>query len=152
MGYRPRPDFDRPNAESVQRTRRMLPWLIPMIVVQEATVIFGHSSDRFSQILGTVAWTCVSLSLLWVFLGLPMRWLSERDQAILNDERSQIVRGDAACWGIAALILIGGAMMIARLWVQLDAGVAIYGLVNGALFIAVCRYGWLNRAEPDEDE
>jgi hypothetical protein len=43
-------------------------------------------------------------------------------------------------------------MMIARLWIQLDAGAAIYGLVNGALIVAVCRYGWLNRAEPDEDE
>ena len=76
----------------------------------------------------------------------------ERDQAIVNDERSHAVRGDAACWGIAALILIGSAMMVARLWIRLEAGMAIYGLVNGALFVAVCRWGWLNRAEPAEDE
>jgi hypothetical protein len=130
----------------------MLPWLIPMIIVQEATVIFGHETDRFSQVLGTVAWTTVTLSMLWIFLGLPLHWLSERDQAIVNDERSQAVRGDAACWGVAALILIGSAMMVARLWIRLEAGMAIYGLVNGALFVAVCRWGWLNRAEPAEDE
>jgi hypothetical protein len=152
MSYRPRPDFDRPDAESVQRTRRMLPWLIPLIVVQQATIIFGHDSERSTQIVATIAWACVSASLLWIFLGLPMGWLSERDQAIVNDERSRAVRGDAACWGLAALILIGCAMMIARLWVQLDTGMAIYGLVNGALIVSVCRYGWLNRAEPAEDE
>lgn len=152
MSYRERPQFDRATAESVQRTRRMLPWLIPLIILQQGTVIFGHDSDRSTQILGTVAWTCVSLAILWMLLGLPMRWLSERDQAIVNDERSRAVRGDAAGWGVAALILIGCAMMAARLWVQIDAGIAIYGLVNGALIVSVCRYGWLNRAEPAEDE
>ena len=151
MSYRERPDFDQPTAESVQRSRRMASWFIPLIVVQQATLIFGHT-DKSGQIVGTVAWTCVSVSMLWLFLGLPMRWLSERDQAVVNDERSRAVRGDAACWGIAALIIIGSGMMIARLWVQLDAGVAIYGLANGALIVSLGRYGWLNRAEPDEDE
>ena len=151
MSYREHPQFDRPDAESVQRSRRMLPWLIPLIVLQQGSIIFGHS-DKGSQVLGTLAWTVVSLTMLWIFLGLPMRWLSEHDQAIVNDERSRAVRGEAACWGIAALILIGCGMMVARLWVQLNAGMAIYGLVNGALFVAVCRYAWLNRTEPDEDE
>jgi len=151
MSYRPRPDFDQPDAESVQRSRRMLPWMIPLIFLQQGSLIFGHS-ERLTQIVGTAAWACVSLLMLWIFLGLPMRWLSERDQAIINDERSRMVRGDAASWGIAALILIGCGMMVARLWVQLNAGIAIYGLVNGALIVAVCRYGWLNRSEPDEGE
>jgi hypothetical protein len=152
MGYRPRPQFDRPDAESVQRTRRMLPWMIPLIVLQQGATIFGHDSDRSLQIVGTVAWTCVTLSMLWIFLGLPLRWLSERDQAIVNDERSRVVRGDSACWGIAAMIVIGSATMLAHLWIQLNAGLAIYALVNGALVVAFCRYGWLNRAEPSEDE
>jgi hypothetical protein len=43
-------------------------------------------------------------------------------------------------------------MMIARIWVPIDAGLAIYGLVNGALIVAVGRYTWLNRGEPDEGE
>jgi hypothetical protein len=120
--------------------------------LQQGAVIFGHDSERSSQIVGTIAWACVSLSMLWIFLGLPMRWLSERDQAVVNDERSQTVRGDAACWGIAALILIGCGMMIARLWVRLEAGIAIYALANGALIVSLCRYGWLNRAGSDEDE
>ena len=152
MSYRERSHFDRPTAESVQRTRRMLPWLIPLIVIQQGSVIFGHGFDRSTQIFGTVVWITVSLAMLWMLLGLPMRWLSEREQAIVNDERSRAVRGDSACWGIAALILIGCGMMLARLWVPLDAGMAIYGLVNGALVVSLCRYGWLNRAEPAEDE
>jgi hypothetical protein len=43
-------------------------------------------------------------------------------------------------------------MMLARFWTKLDAGLAIYALVNGGLIVAVVRYHWLNRAEPDEDE
>jgi hypothetical protein len=152
MGYRPRPDFDHPSAESVERSRRMLTWFIPLIILQQGSLIFRNPGDRSTQIVGTVAWVTVSLSLLWMFLGLPMRWLSERDQAIINDERSRAVRGDAACWGVAALILIGSGMMVARLWVQLNAGIAIYGLVNGALIVSLCRFGWLNRREPSEDE
>lgn len=152
MGYRPAPDFDRPDAQSVQRSRRMATWLIPLIVVQQGTVIFGQHSDRLTQLLATIAWITVSLAMLWILLGLPMRWLSERDQAIVNDERSKSVGRDAAAWGMAALILIASAMMIARLFVPLDPGIAIYGLVNSALIVAILRYGWLNRAEPGEDE
>ena len=152
MGYRQRPEFDRPDAETVARTRQMLPWLIPLVTLQQGSVIFGNAADRFSHVLGTLAWTCVSLSMLWIFLGLPIGWLSERDQAIVNDERSRAVRGDAACWAIAALIVIGSGMMIARLWLPMNSGIAIYGLVNGALIVAVTRYAWLNRAERYEDE
>jgi len=150
MSYRERRRFDAVDAESVQRSRRMLVWLTPLIVLQQGFVIFGR--DRSSQIVGTIAWSCISLSLLWIFLGLPMRWLSERDQAIANDERSRMVRGEAACWGIAALIIIGSGMMVARLWAELNAGIVIYALVNGALLVSMGRYAWLNRAEPEEDE
>lgn len=150
MSYRERRRFDAADAESVQRSRRMLAWLTPLLVLQQGFVIFGH--DRSSQVVGTIAWSCVSLSLLWIFLGLPMRWLSERDQAIVNDERSQMVRGDAAAWGIAALIIIGCGMMVARLWAELNAGIVIYALVNGALLVSMGRYAWLNRVEPEEDE
>ena len=152
MSYRPRPEFDQPNAETVQRTRRTFLWFIPLIILQQGTVIFGHGSARSSQIVGTVAWACVSLAIIWLLLGLPMRWLSERDQAILNDEWNREIRGDAALWGMTALALIGCGMMLARICVQLDSGLAIYSLVNGALIVAVLRYAWLNRAEPGEDE
>ena len=152
MSYRPRPDFDQPNAESVQRTRRTFLWFIPLIILQQGSVIFGHDSEWSTRIVGTVAWTCVSLSIIWLLLGLPLRWLSERDQAILNDEWNRQIRGDAALWGIAALALIGCGMMLARIWEPLDSGLAIFGLVNGALIVAVLRYAWLNRAEPGEDE
>lgn len=43
-------------------------------------------------------------------------------------------------------------MMIARIWVALDAGVAIFALVNSALIVAVARSWWLDRGEPGDDE
>jgi len=152
MSYRERPDFDRPTAESIERSRRSMGWVIPLVVVQQGFTIFRHGADLASQLLGIFAWATVSLTILWMLFGLPLRWLPERDQAILNDEWHKSVSGDAGRWGIAALTVIGCAMMIARIWVPIDAGLAIYGLVNGALIVAVGRYTWLNRGEPDEGE
>jgi len=150
MSYRPRVDFDQPTAESVQRTRRASIWLIPAVILQQTPLIFGHE-DVFSQLLGALCWTALTVAELWWLLGLPFRWLSERDQAILNDEWSRSVSGDAARWGIATAALVGCAMMIARIWVPLDAGMAVFGLVNSALIVAVARSWWLDRGEPDEE-
>jgi hypothetical protein len=152
MSYRERPDFDRPTVESIQRSRRSMAWVIPLVVIQQGFAIFRHGADLAGQLLAIFAWVTVSITILWMLFGLPVRWLPERDQAILNDEWNQSVSGNASRWGIAALILIGCGMMFARVWLPIDAGVAIYGLVNGALIVAVARYAWLNRAEPDEDE
>src|SRR4051794_13112530 len=152
MSYRPRPDFDQPTAESIERSRRNLVWIIPLAVLQQGMVLFKHDADRSDQLLTTIAWACVTLTILWMLLGLPLRWLSERDQAILNDERNQAISGDATRWGFAAMAAIGCGMMIARVWIRLDAGQAIYGIVNGALIVATARYTWLNRAESNEDE
>lgn len=152
MSYRPRPTFDQPTAESVQRSRRALVWIIPLVVIQQGTIIFGHGGGTYDQVLRTMGWTAVTIAILWHVLGLPLRWLPERDQAILNDERSQFISGEAARWGIAATAILGCTLMFARIWIRLDAGPAIYFLVNGALLAAVARYAWLNRAEPDEDD
>jgi hypothetical protein len=151
MGYRPRPTFDQPTAETIQRSRRTLVWIIPLLIIQQGMVLFGHGS-AVDHIIRTLAWAAVTLAILWQLLGLPLRWLSERDQAILNDERSRFISGDAARWGIAATAMLGCSLMFARIWINLDAGLAIFGLVNGALLVAVARYSWLHRAEPDEDE
>jgi hypothetical protein len=152
MSYRPRPEFDQPTAESVQRSRRTVVWVIPLMIIQQGTAIFRHGADISVQVMGTLAWAAVTFTLLWMLFGLPMRWLSERDQAILNDEWNREISGDAARWGIGALAAIGCGLMLARIWEPLDAGLAIYVLVNGALVVAVLRYAWLNRAEPGEDE
>ena len=152
MSYSRRPRLYQPDAESIQRSRRTTMWLIPMVLVQQGSFIFRSDAGLFGQLVGTIAWGAVSTVLLWHLLGLPLRWLSDEDQAILNDEWHRSISGDAARWGIAALILIGFGMMVARIWYALDAGLAVYGLVNGALVVAVCRYAWLNRGEPDEDE
>ena len=152
MSYRGRPNFDQPSAESIQRSRRATVWIIPLIFLQQGAAIFRHGAGPASQIMGTLAWGTVTLLLLWWLLGLPMRWLSERDQAILNDDWQREISGDAARWGIVALAIIGFGMMLARIREPLDAGLAIFGLVNGALVVTVLRYAWLNRAEPGEDE
>ena len=152
MAYRDRPQFDGPDAESAQRARRTLGWILPLLIVQQSIVLFGHDSGRFEHVLGIVAWGCVTFSLLWWLLGLPFRWLSQRDHAILNDERSRSVSGDASRWGIATLALIGFGMLIVQFWVKLDVGVAIYVLINAPLIVTFARLSWLNRAEPDENE
>jgi uncharacterized membrane protein len=152
MSYRPRSEFDKPTAESVQRSRRSLAWFLPLIMIQQGTTIFREGADRGLHVVGLVAWACVSLAILWMLLGLPMRWLSERDQTILNDERNRSVTGDASRWGMVATVGLGFAILIARAFRPIEGGIAVYVLVNGALFVAVCRYAWLNRAEPEEDE
>jgi type IV secretory pathway TrbD component len=152
MSYRPRPTFDKPTAETVQRSRPTMGLILPLIILQQSMVLFGHDSGRFEHILGVVAWGCVTFSLLWWLLGLPFRWLSKRDLAILNDERSRVVGGDAARWGIVTLAVCGFGMLIAQFWFPLDTGIAIFGLVNAALVVTFARLSWLNRAEPDEDE
>ena len=152
MSYRPRLNFDQPDAETVQRTRRRFAWILPLILIQQGTMIFRHDAGPASQIMATIAWATVTLSILWMLLALPLPWMSERDQAVLADEWSRSVSGDASRWGIAALTLIGCGMMLARIWIRMDLGLAIYALVNGAMIVAVLRYAWLNRAEPGEDE
>jgi len=152
MSYRPRPDFDQPTAENIQRSRRTSIWVIPIIIVQQGTILFRDNADLTGQLVGTLTWTTLTIALLWWLLGLPFLWMSARDRAIFNDEWSRSVSGDAARWGIATAALVGCALMIARIWVQLDAGVAIYALVNGALIVAAARYSWLDRGEPSEDE
>jgi hypothetical protein len=152
MSYSPRSRLLRPDAESIQRTRRTSMWLIPLVFVQQGAFIFRSDAGMFGQLAGTLAWGSVSIVLLWHLLGLPLRWVSDEDQIILNDEWHQSISGDAARWGIAALVLLGFGLMVARIWYALNAGWAVYGLVNGALTVAVGRYAWLNRGEPDEDE
>ena len=152
MSYRDRPDFDRPTAESVQRTRRASIWIIPVVILQQTTLIFGHPGDKFSQLVGAICWMALTIAELWWLLGLPFRWLSARDQAILNDERSRSVSGDAGRWGLATAALVGCAMMIAQIWYPLEARVAVFALVNSALIVAVARSWWLDREEPDDDE
>ena len=152
MSYRDRPDFDRPTAESVQRTRRASIWIIPVVILQQTTLIFGRPDDKFSQLVGAICWMALTIAELWWLLGLPFRWLSARDQAILNDERSRSVSGDAGRWGLATAALVGCAMMITQIWYPLEARVAVFALVNSALIVAVTRSWWLDREEPDDDE
>src|SRR3954462_4045216 len=114
MGYRPRTEFDKPTAESVQRSRRSMVWFLPLIMIQQGTAIFREGGDRGLHVVGVVAWACVSLAILGLLLGLPLRWLSERDQTILNAEWNRSVTGDASRWGMVAMVALGLAILIAR--------------------------------------
>ena len=151
MSYREQLNFDRPSAEDVQRLRRNIAWLAPLFIVQDSVVLFRPGADLFTQILWTVAWASSSLLILWPILGLPMRWLSERDREILDDDWHRYLSGEASRWGLATVVLLGCAVMLVRFWYPLDAGATVFGLVDGALLVAVGRYAWLNRADPDEE-
>ena len=64
MSYRSRPDFDQPTAESVQRSRRTSMWVIPLLILQQSTFIFGREGDATSQLIGAMAWTALTVALL----------------------------------------------------------------------------------------
>jgi len=151
MSYRERLNFDQPNAEQVQRHRRTMVWLVPLLFVQQGAMLIRPGVDTPAQILSTIAWATTSLSLLWPILGLPMRWLSDRDRQILDDDWHRYLSGEASRWGLATLVLLGCAVMVARFWYPLATAPTVFALVNGALLGAVARYVWLNRAEPDEE-
>lgn len=152
MSYRKRLDFMDPGPEDIEKQRKALVWLIPLIIIQQGSGIFRNEASVMSQLVSTLAWGAVSIVLLWWLLGLPLRWMSDGERAILNDEWNQAVSADAARWAVGAFVLIGVGLMITRFFVPLDAGLAIFGLVNGAMLTAVARHAWLNRGEPDEDE
>ncbi|MEQ7873890.1 hypothetical protein ABDK56_07770 [Sphingomonas sp. ASV193] len=151
MSYRKLPRFDTPTAEDVQRSRRTLIWIMPLVIIQQGFAIFG-ASDPFSGTVSMLAWAAVSLTILSMLIGMRYRWLSDRDNALLNDEWHRETSADAMRWGVIALVVIGIGLAGLHRWRPLDAGVAVYALVNSVLLIASVRYAWLNRREPDEDE
>jgi hypothetical protein len=55
MSYRPRPDFDQPTAETIQRSRRALVWIIPFVVVQQGLIMLGHSGSTAEEVFRTFA-------------------------------------------------------------------------------------------------
>ncbi len=152
MGYRQRPDFMTPSAEDLEHQRKVLWWLIPLMFVQQGVTIFRADADALMQVSALVIWAAISLVILALLLGLKFRWMSERDHRYLNDEWHREISGDAARWAFAAVVTLGIGLMVARLWLPLDMGKAVYGLVNAAVIVAVARHAWLNRSGPDEDE
>jgi len=152
MSYSRRPDFDLPTAEEAERSRRTMLWLAPAIMLQQASRLMDSGQSLGSQIFDVATWMVLTLAILWVLAGWPVRWLSERDQLFLNDEGQQAMRAQSMRWGLIATSLIGCALMIAQIWVAIDSKTAINALVSGGIVVAALRLAWLNREDPADDE
>ena len=152
MSYRDKAHFDQPTAEDAERSRRMMLWLAPVLMFQQASRLFEVEASRVKEILHVGAWSVLTIAILWVLAGWPVRWLSERDRLILNDEGQRAMRADSMQWGLVASVLGGCALMIATIWIEFDTKVAINALVTGGVVTAAVRFAWLNREEPEEDE
>jgi hypothetical protein len=152
MSYIERPKFDQPTAEDVQRSQRTMMWILPGILLQQGlTLMRGHGGVA-SRLLSTLSWTVVTISVLWLLVGWPLRWLSQRDQDLLNDDWNRAVRDAATRWGLIAVVLIGCALMLAQVWVDVGTTLAISLIVGGGLSVAGLRHAWLNRGEAGHDE
>lgn len=151
MSYVNRPDFDQPTAEDIQRIRRTQMWLVPIVMLQVGTNLMRGGGVAF-QLLNTLSWSVLTIAILWVLVGWPLRWMSQRDQQILDDDWARATRDAATRWGLIAVVLIGCALMMAQIWVGIGTRLAINLLVGGGLSVAGLRFAWLNRGGPDEDE
>ncbi len=152
MGYRSKPNFDEYDVEDVERSRRTQIWLLPILVFQQATLIFRDDASPFSYYLGIAAWASVVLVEMWILSGRNFRWASERDNAILNDEWHMALSGDACRWGLAATTVTGIILVAADRWIDLPFAQTIFVLVNAGMLVAGLRYAWLNRGSADDDE
>ena len=152
MGYFRRPHFDQPTAESAERSRRAILWLMPALMLQQASRLLEEDASAGSGIVHVALWVVATITILWILAGWPLRWLSERDRLILNDEGQRAMRADAMRWGLVAAVLTGCALMIAEIWVPIGSRTAINLLVSGGIVTAAFRFAWLNREELGEDD
>lgn len=152
MRYSERADFDTPTPEELERSRRVWLWLAPVLMLQQARWLFEADGPFERQLLGVALWCALTISILWMLAGWPLRWLSARDRIILNDEGQRAMRAEAMRWGMISAVLLGCAMTIAELWVDLSSSAAINGLVSISIITAAVRFAWLNRGEPTDDE
>jgi hypothetical protein len=152
MSYVKRPQFDQPSVEDIQRTRRSMVWMLPAFLVQQASFMIGGQLSVAEQVLHLTAWCALTVSILWFLAGWRLRWMSEEDNRLLDDEWNRAARGEANCWGMIALVAVGCGLLIATIWTEINIRLAIDLLVGMPLAVAVARFGWLNRGEPDEDD
>lgn len=151
MSYRKRLDLGEPDAEQVEQSRRITMWLLPILVLQQAWLIFRDDGSAFAHYLGIAAWAAVILVEVAMLGGWKFRWLSERDNAILNDEWHRTLSGEASRWGIAAVAVLGIGLLATDRWITLDPAITVFVLVNAAMAVAALRYAWLNRGSAVDD-
>lgn len=152
MSYARKPDFDQPSAEDVERARRSQMWLLPILVFQQAGLIFRDDASVYGAYLGIAAWASMVLVEIAILGGWNFQWLNDRDNAIVNDEWHMALSGDACRWGLAATAVTGIGLVVADRWVDLPFAQTIFVLVNAGMLVAGLRYAWLNRGSADDDE
>ena len=152
MGYRERLDLGEYDAQTIAQARRTQVWLLPILVFQQASLIFRESGSPLTHYLGIACWALVVLVEIAILSGWKFRWISARDHAVLNDEWHQAVSGDSCRWGLAATAVTGIGLVAADRWIELPFAQTIFVLVNAAMLVAGLRYAWLNRGSADDDE
>lgn len=152
MGYKQLPNLDEMSSDDVERMRRVNVWLLPVLFFQQASIIFRDDVSPFTHYLGLAAWALLVIVEIAILSGWNSRWMSARDNAILNDEWHRAAAGDASRWGLAAVAALGVAMVAADRWIAIEGSKAAFVLVNGGMLTAGLRYAWLNRADTDDDD
>ncbi|WP_324809301.1 hypothetical protein SH584_05855 [Sphingomonas sp. LY29] len=151
MAYRSKATFDQPSAEDIEQMRGMNAWFLPLLFFQQASLIFREGGSPFTAYLGIVAWAFLILVEFVYLSAWKVRWLGERENAILNDEWHRAISGEASRWGLAAVATLGVGMIVADRWITFDGPKLIFILVNGGMLTAGLRYAWLNRGVADDD-
>jgi hypothetical protein len=151
MSYRKRYDFSQPSADELIENRRKMMWLYGLYFLQTTFWLFDDG-DFDQMLLNTVLWTVLLVTFLWVLVGPPMYWLSERDRAKMDDEWNRYVTGDACKWGMAALGVMTIGASFLSLWYVLDSLGLLYSVANAAVFTALCRLAWLSRDDGEAEE
>ena len=152
MAYRRRYDFTQPSADELMEHRRKMLWFLPLYFLQPGFFIFQADMSFERAVLATVLWGAMLVALTWMVIGLPMRWMSERDRAKMDDEWNRYATGDACKWGMAALVVMTIGASFLHLWHPIDTAQTLYSVTNGAIFAALCRLAWLSRESAESED
>lgn len=152
MSYRRKADFDQPTAEEMERVHQAMYILLPIFLMQQGIVLLDIDEGVVSQVIRITGWGMLGITFVSILAGWKFRWTSEFEHKLLNDEWAKAARGQAMIWGIVTLAVLGFAMMLATIWIDVPVRVAINILVGVPLAVAALRLAWLNRAVPLDDE
>ncbi|NJC04542.1 hypothetical protein GGQ97_000335 [Sphingomonas kaistensis] len=152
MSYQTKRDYFGPSVADVERQRRTMLWMLPLILMNQGVGIFAADASVIRQVTGTIAWVSVTAALLWFLLGIRLRWMSPQEHRQLNDEWYQAVIGDSARWAFAAVVVTGMILFVTRHWFPLEGARGVFVTTNAAILTAALRQAWLNRGPLDEDD
>jgi hypothetical protein len=152
MSYRDKKDFINPTADEVIDKRSTFAWMLPIYLLLPATKLFDTDASQQLQFLYLLLWVTVTITAMWVLLGLPLRWMSARDRRKMADEWNSAATGDACKWSLAAVATLGAGLMVTESWLALDARKVIYAMVSAGISVGIVRLAWLGRGGRGDDE